>query len=78
MPLVARVFGDSLKHLTIDEGISSGIPGTPVPFLAMGHLYFERFSAYETVLEKNVQQFRDDFPKYTNVQPVIQISEVVA
>ncbi|NML39953.1 EthD family reductase [Chitinophaga sp. G-6-1-13] len=77
MPMVASMFGDALKFLSIDKGIASGRPNTPMPFLAIGHLYFETLSAYEKGLEPYVDSIRKDFPKYTNVQPVIQISEVL-
>ena len=41
MPLVAKLLGDSLKTLTIDKGLAARTPDTPVPYLAIGHLYFE-------------------------------------
>ena len=75
MPLMAKFF--NLKIYAIDKGISSGTPGTPVPFLAIGYLYFDKLSDYETALAKHLDEIRADFPKYTNVTPLIQISEVV-
>lgn len=76
MPLVATLFGDSLKALSIDKGIGSGRPG-PMPYLAIGHLYFERLSAYEGALAPYTDTIRKDILKYTNIAPVIQISEVL-
>ncbi|QQT24690.1 EthD family reductase [Sphingobacterium spiritivorum] len=77
MPLVQRVYGDALKGLTIDKGIGGGSPETAAPYMAMGHLYFENVAAYEEGLKKNRETFAADFPKYTNVMPVVQISEVI-
>lgn len=76
MPLMKTLFGKSLKFLAIDKGLTSGTPNTPVPFLAIGYLYFDKLSDYEEALKPNVERIRNDFPKYTNIQPVIQISEV--
>ncbi|MRG45282.1 EthD family reductase [Chitinophaga sp. SYP-B3965] len=77
MPLVASFMGDGLKHIAIDKGIASGMPDTPVPFLAIGYLYFDKLSDYEKGLAPHVEEIRADFPKYTNIRPVIQISEVL-
>ena len=77
MPMIATMFGDALKSLSIDKGIASGMPNTPLPFLAVGHLYFDKLSDYEEGLKPNVEKIRADFPKYTNTQPVVLISEVI-
>ncbi|MGO4294980.1 EthD family reductase [Chitinophaga sp. RAB17] len=77
MPLMATLFGDAVKCIAIDKGGASGTPNTPVPFLAIGYLYFDKLSDYEKALEPYVERIRNDFPKYTNIQPLIQISEVL-
>lgn len=77
MPLMAVFFADGLKHLAIDKGIASGRPDTPLPFLAIGYLYFDKLSDYEKALALHVTEIRADFPNYTNIQPVVQISEVI-
>lgn len=77
MPMIATMFGKSLKSLAIDKGIASGMPNTPLPFLAIGYLYFDKLSDYEEGLKPNVETIRNDFPKYTNTQPVVLISEVI-
>ncbi|HEY3405304.1 MAG TPA: EthD family reductase [Ohtaekwangia sp.] len=77
MPLVAQLLGDSLKSLSIDKGISGRTPDAPVPYLAIGHLYFESVSAYQNSMKLNGEKIRGDVPNYTNIQPVIQISEVL-
>lgn len=77
MPMIATMFGSALKSLSIDKGIASGMPNTPLPFLAVGHLYFDKLSDYEEGLKPNVETIRNDFPKYTNAQPIVLISEVI-
>jgi uncharacterized protein (TIGR02118 family) len=77
MPLVAKLLGDSLKTLSIDKGIAGRTPDTPVPYLAIGHLYFETLSAYQNSMKLNGEKIRADIPNYTNIQPVIQISEIM-
>jgi uncharacterized protein (TIGR02118 family) len=75
MPLMAKFF--NLKIYAIDKGLAGGAPNTPVPFLAIGYLYFDKLADYETALAKHVDEIRADFPKYTNITPLVQISEVI-
>ena len=77
MPMLAQLFGDSLKGLEIDKGISGRTPEEPIPYLAIGYLYFEQLSAYRNSFGPHAEQILGDIPNYTNIQPVVQISEVV-
>ncbi|WP_298793977.1 EthD family reductase [uncultured Allomuricauda sp.] len=77
MPMVANLLGDSLKLLEIDRGISGRTPDEPIPYLAIGYLYFDKLSAYQNSFGPNAKQIVGDIPNYTNIQPVIQISEVL-
>lgn len=75
MPLMAKFF--NLKIYAIDKGISGRAANDPAPFLAIGYLYFDKISDYENALAQHAEEIKADFPKYTNITPVIQISEVV-
>jgi uncharacterized protein (TIGR02118 family) len=48
-----------------------------IPYLAIGYLYFDRLSAYQNSFRPNAEKIRGDVPNYTNIQPVVQISEVI-
>lgn len=76
MPMAARLFGDSLKAMAIDKGLASGSPDTPLPYSAIGYFYFETMSACQNSMKANSPKLRADVPNYTNIKPVIQISEV--
>lgn len=76
MPMAATLFGDSLKAMSIDKGLASSNPDEPVPYLAIGYFYFETMSACKNALGSNSDKLRADVPNYTNIRPVIQISEV--
>lgn len=77
MPLVASLLGDSLKTFEIDKGISGRTGAEPPQYLAIGYLYFERLSAFRNAFGPNAEKIRSDIPNFTNIQPVVQISEVV-
>ncbi len=76
MPMVASVLGDSLKLSAIDKGIAGRTPDEPIPYLAIGYLYFDTLSAYQNSFGPNAEKIVGDIPNYTNIQPVVQISEV--
>jgi uncharacterized protein (TIGR02118 family) len=76
MPMAAGLFGDSLKAMSIDKGLAGGAAGSPAPYLAIGYFYFETMSACQNSMGPNSAKLRADVPNYTNIQPVIQISEV--
>jgi len=77
MPLVASLLGDSLKFFEIDKGLAGRTPNDAIPYLAIGYLYFDKLSAYQNSFRPHAEKIRSDIPNYTNIQPVIQVSEVV-
>lgn len=77
MPLVASLLGDSLKFFEIDKGLGGRTPADPIPYLAIGYLYFDRLSAFQNSFGPHAEKIRADIPNYTNIQPVVQISEIV-
>jgi uncharacterized protein (TIGR02118 family) len=77
IPLVQSLFGDAMKGASIDKGIAVGTSGASTFYVAIGYLYFENISAYEEGFKINAQKILADIPNYTNITPVVQISEVV-
>ncbi|MBX2914664.1 MAG: EthD family reductase [Cyclobacteriaceae bacterium] len=77
MPMVAGFLGSNLIMYTIEKGMASGIPNTPLPFIAIGTFYVKSLSDYQAAIAPNRESIRADFPNYTNASPVIFISEVV-
>ena len=63
--------------MSIDKGLASGTPDVPVPYLAIGYFYFETMSSFKNSMGSHSATLRADVPNYTNIQPVIQVSDVV-
>lgn len=76
IPMVQQLFGSALKAVAVEQGIGGAEPGSPPPFLAVGHLSFESLEAFQTAFAAHAQEILGDIPNYTNSQPTIQISEV--
>jgi uncharacterized protein (TIGR02118 family) len=77
MPMVAGFLGSNLVKYTIEKGVASGIPNTPLPYMAIGTFYIKNLSDYQAAIGPNRDAIRADFPNYTDVAPVILVSEVV-
>ena len=77
MPMVAELLGEAMTHYKIDKGIAGRSAEEPIPYLAVGYLYFESLEAYQTAFGPHAEKIVGDIPNYTNIQPILQISEVV-
>lgn len=77
MPMVADLFGEPLRYWSIDKGISGRTPEEPMTYAAIGYFYFDSIQAYGEAFGPNAEKILGDIPNYTNIQPVIQISEVI-
>jgi uncharacterized protein (TIGR02118 family) len=52
------------------------VPGSQPTYAAMGHLWFESTDSFQAAFGPHAATIMADIPNYSNVQPVIQISEV--
>ena len=68
-------FGTALKGLQVDRGASGIEPGSKPPFHTVAHLLFESEEEFYAALIPNIEEFKADALKYTDVEPVILISE---
>ena len=76
MPMVASFIGKNLEFYEIDQGLSGRTANDPTPFLAIGYFYIKNIKDYNNAIAQNRDAIVNDFKNYTNIQPVIQISEV--
>ena len=76
MPMVAGFLGSNLKFYEIDRGLSGRTATDKIPFLAIGYFYVTDVAEYNKAITQNRDAIISDFKNYTNVQPVIQISQI--
>ena len=77
IPMVGGLLGDALKGGAVDKGLGSAEPGSPPPFVAVGHMQFENVEAFQESFGPNMEEIMADLPNFTNIEPVVQISEIV-
>ena len=76
IPMVAGLLGDAVKGASVEQGIGSGEPGAPAPFAAMGNIYFDSVEDFQNSFGPHNDQIMGDLPNYTNIEPILLISEV--
>jgi len=77
MPLVKRSMGDACLFYTVDKGIAGGAPGEPAPYVGMCHIFSDSVEAFQAGFGPHAKEILADIANYTDLVPVMQISEVV-
>lgn len=77
MPMVKQKTGDACKSYAVDKGLAGGAPGAPATYVCTGHLFFDSVDAFQAAFGPHAAEIMADIPNYTDLAPVIQISEVV-
>jgi len=79
MTLVAqRLKPFGMIRYEVDKGVAGGAPGSPAPFVGACHFYFNALGDFQKGMGQHGKEFMADIPNYTNIQPQIQISEIVS
>ena len=75
--LLGKLLGDAVIGATIENGLGGGAPNSPAPYTAIGNLYFNDMESFENSFGPNAAEIMADLPNFTNIEPTVQISEVV-
>ncbi|HEY1259266.1 MAG TPA: EthD family reductase [Stellaceae bacterium] len=76
IPMVQQKLGAACKRVAVEQGLGGATPGSAPTYIAMGHLYFDSADAFTAAFGPHAQAIMADIPNYTDIEPVIQISEV--
>jgi uncharacterized protein (TIGR02118 family) len=77
MPLVQRTLKPAIKGVAVDKGLAGGAPGQPPSYVAICHLLFDSVDAYQKAFESGSETILSDIPNYTDIEPVVQVSEIM-
>jgi uncharacterized protein (TIGR02118 family) len=76
VPLVQEKLGAAVKGLAVEQGLGGVEPGSKPAYLMMFHLTFDSLEAFQGAMGPHFPAISADIPNYTNIMPLIQISEV--
>lgn len=76
MPLAVRLLGPSIKAASAEIGIIGGMPDQAAPYAAIAGFTCESIQAFTDAFLPNAAELQGDIPNYTNIAPIIQMSEL--
>jgi uncharacterized protein (TIGR02118 family) len=76
MPMSVRLLGAAVKETSIEIGIGGGAPNEPAPYAAIVGFISDSVEAFMAAFMPVIGQLQGDIPNYTDIEPVIQISEI--
>ncbi len=77
MPMAMEKLGLSLKGVSIEHGVSGAQPGTRPAYIVMCNYTFDSAEAFLAAFMPHAQTLQGDIPNYTDIEPVIQFSEIL-
>lgn len=77
IPMLQDKLGEACQGIAVDMGLTGEEPGSPPPFVAMAHLFFESVEAFQNAFGPQADTILADVPSYTNAEMLIQISQVM-
>jgi len=75
-PMLRQKLGDACKGGVVDRGLRGAAPNVPAPFVMITNLMFEGLEAFQGAFRPNRTDILADIQSFSNVQPLIQISEM--
>jgi uncharacterized protein (TIGR02118 family) len=71
-----KLHKSGLKKIEVDKAIDKKSYGTDVPYITIGYLFFDSLDN----LKKSsaiMAELQQDIPNFTNVQPQVQVCEII-
>lgn len=76
IPMVSKRLQPALLGVTVEQGLANAVPGASLPFVVLCSLRFDSVEAFQNAFGPHAAEIQADIAKYTNITPVIQLSEV--
>ncbi len=77
MPLLKERMGEACRSYTIEKGLAGGAPGQLATYVGMCHVLCDSPEAFQAAFAPHAAEILADIANYTDIAPVMQISEVV-
>ena len=79
MPLSIALLSTNpgFRGVTVERGVGGAVPGSPPEYVAMCQYLYNSAEEFLGAFMPHAEELQGDIPNYTNVEPVIQINEVL-
>lgn len=65
------------KGVSVEHGLGGAGPGSEPTYVAMCHFLFDTVENFLEAFMPNAERLQGDMPRYTDVEPIIQVNEVL-
>jgi len=65
------------RGVSVEHGLGGGMPETAATYIAMCHYQFDAVENFMAAFTPHAAALQGDMPNYTDIEPVIQVSEVL-
>ena len=76
IPLLQERYGSTLKGVTVLQGVAGGLGDDPSPNVASAHLVFDSIEEFQAAFGPHADEILADVSNYTDISPVLEISEI--
>lgn len=77
LPLIKERLGAACLRYEIDRGLAGREPGSAPQFVAACHVYSPSLAIFQAALAPHRAEIAADVANYTDIAPIVQISEIV-
>lgn len=65
------------RGVSVEQGLGGGIPGTEATYVALCHFLFDSMEDFMAAFTPHAATLQGDMPNYTDIEPVVQFSQVL-
>lgn len=65
------------RGISVEHGLGGAVPGTDAAYIVMCHFLFDSAENFMAAFMPNAAVLQGDMPNYTDIEPVIQVNEVL-
>jgi uncharacterized protein (TIGR02118 family) len=76
IPMVTRFLDVNAVRVEVRKGMASP-DGSAASFVCMANIWIKSVEEFQATLAKHGKEIMGDIPNFTNIQPIIQVDEVV-
>jgi uncharacterized protein (TIGR02118 family) len=76
IPMVAHFLGANAVRGEVRKGVASP-DGSAASFVCLANIWINSVEEFQATLAKHGKEIMGDIPNFTNIQPIIQVDEVV-
>lgn len=69
--------GQGYQGVSVERGLSGAIPSSAPNYVALCHYLFDSVENFMAAFVPYAAELKGDIPNYTDIEPIIQFSEVI-